>query len=101
MSEGADIELTYGKAADNGKYFDGTAFKKGDILLPSKEAKNVISAQVNPTIADATVYNFYLANSKGSSIFTLSEATPNMTEEPLTRVATANKGYLMIWVLLL
>ncbi len=92
LSEGADIELTYGKAADNGKYFDGTAFKKGDILLPSKEAKNVISAQVNPTIADATVYNFYLANSKGSSIFTLSEATPNMTEEPLTRVATANKG---------
>lgn len=93
LSEGADIDLTYGKAADNGKYFDGTAFKKGDILLPSKEAKNVISAQVNPTIADATVYNFYLANSKGSSIFTLSEATPNMTEEPLTtRVATANKG---------
>ena len=92
LSEGADIELTYGKAADNGKYFDGTAFKKGDILLPSKEAKNVISAQVNPTIADATVYNFYLANSKGSSIFTLSEATPNMTEKPLTRVATANKG---------
>ena len=94
LSEGADIKLTYGKAADNGKYFDGTAFKKGDILLPSKEAKNVISAQVNPTIADATVYNFYLANSKGSSIFTLSEATPNMTEKPLTttRVATANKG---------
>ena len=100
LSEGADIELTYGKAADNGKYFDGTAFKKGDILLPSKEAKNVISAQVNPTIADATVYNFYLANSKGSSIFTLSEATPNMTEEPLTRVATANRVS-MIWVLLL
>ena len=94
LLEGANIELTYGKATDNGKYFDGTAFKKGDILLPSKEAKNVISAQVNPTIADATVYNFYLANSKGSSIFTLSEATPNMTEEPLTttRVATANKG---------
>ncbi|MEO4794946.1 PL29 family lyase N-terminal domain-containing protein [Bacteroides uniformis] len=92
LTDGASIELAYGKAAADGKYFDGTAFKEGDILLPSKEAKNVISAQVNPTIADATVYNFYLANSKGYSIFNLAAATPNMTEGALTRTATANKG---------
>lgn len=93
LTDGASIELAYGKAAADGKYFDGTAFKEGDILLPSKEAKNVISAQVNPTIADATVYSFYLANSKGYSIFNLADATPNMTEDALTtKAATANKG---------
>lgn len=92
LTGGADIRLSYGKAAADGKYFDGTAFKEGDILLPTKEAKNVISAQVNPTIADATAYNFYLVNSKGSSIFNLSGVTPNKTEKALTRTATANKG---------
>ena len=92
LTDGANITLSYGKATADGKYFDGTAFKEGDILLPTKEAKNVISAQVNPTIADATAYNFYLVNSKGSSIFSLSGVTPNKTEKALTRTATANKG---------
>ena len=95
LIDGADLDLYYGIATADGKYLDGTAFKKGDILLPTKEANTVLSAQVNPTIADATVYNFYLVNSKGNSIFKLTSATPNMTEDPLTRparTATANKG---------
>ena len=49
-------------------------------------------AQVNPTIANATVYKFQLVDSKGFSIFNLNAAVPNMTEKPLSRAATANKG---------
>ena len=93
LADNAEITMSYGKAAADGKYFDGTAFKEGDLLLPTKETKSVISAQINPTIADATAYNFYLVDSKGSSIFNLSGVTPNKTEKALTRAeATANKG---------
>lgn len=93
IAEGATVNLVYGVAADKGEYFDGTPFAKGDILLPTKEANGVLNAQVNPTIADATVYKFQLVDSKGFSIFNLNAAVPNMTENALTTKApTANKG---------
>ena len=92
LADNAEITLYYGVATADGKFFDGTAYKQGDILLPTKNTGNVISAQINPTIADATAYNFYLVNSKGYSIFNLSDVTPNKTEKALTRTATANKG---------
>ena len=92
LTDDAEITLYYGVATADGKFFDGTAYKQGDILLPTKNTGNVISAQINPTIADATAYNFYLVDSKGYSIFNLSDVTPNKTEKALTRTATANKG---------
>ena len=91
VAEGATIQLYYGKAAAKGKFFDGTEFAKGQILT-SKQSVSKLSAQINPTMADATVYDFYLTDSKGNSYLTLTKATPNMTEGALTRAASVNKG---------
>ena len=91
VNEGAYVNLYYGKAAAKGEYFDGTEFAKGQILT-SKQSVSVLSAQINPTMADASVYDFYLTDSKGNSYLTLTKATPNMTEGALTRAASVNKG---------
>ena len=92
VSEGAFLNLVYGKAAANGKYFDGTEFAKGE-LLTSQQSITKLSAQVNPTMADASLYDFYLTDSKGNEFLTLTKAEANKTEGALTRAeATANKG---------
>ena len=92
LSDGAWVTLYYGQAKAAGKYFDGTEFAKGEILT-SAQSVNKLSAQVNPTMADASVYEFYLTDSKGNSYLELSNVTPNKTVGPLTRAeATVNKG---------
>ena len=92
MSDGAQVTLYYGQAKAAGKYFDGTEFAKGEILT-SAQSVNKLSAQVNPTMADASVYEFYLTDSKGNSYLELSNVAPNKTVGPLTRAeATVNKG---------
>ena len=92
ISDGSYVTLYYGQAKAAGKYFDGTEFAKGQILT-SAQSVNKLSAQVNPTMADASEYDFYLTDSKGNSYLKLSNATPNKTVGPLTRAeATVNKG---------
>lgn len=92
ISDGSYVTLYYGQAKAAGKYFDGTGFAKGQILT-SAQSVNKLSAQVNPTMADASEYDFYLTDSKGNSYLKFSNATPNKTVGPLTRAeATVNKG---------
>ena len=80
---------TQGKAVEfNGKTYAQNA------LMTSAEAK--VTVQVNPTLADATVYNFYLTDSKGNSLFDLGTASVHMSETAITRAATANKGLYVV-----
>lgn len=73
--------------------FNGKTYKANETLV-SKSAQLVL--QVNPLTTDASLYKFSLVNSKGETKFQVSEATQNMSTEPLsyTRAneATANKG---------
>ena len=70
--------------------FNGKTYAK-DALL--SVAKSQIVAQINPTMADATVYDFYLTDSKGKSIFTLGTAKAHTSEGAISRAeATPNKG---------
>ena len=91
-SEGVWLSFAYGKAAAAGKYFDGTEFAKGE-LLTSQQSVSKLSAQINPTMADASLYDFYLTDSKGNSYLTLTKAEANKTVGALSRAeATVNKG---------
>ncbi len=93
-----DIELTLGKN-EQGKEitFNGKTYAKDETLV-SKKAQLV--AQVNPRDVDASLYKFSLVNTKGETKFEVSDATQNMSTEPLkytsTRAAadeeTPNKG---------
>ena len=75
-----------GKAVE----FNGKTYAK-DALL--SVAKSKVLVQVNPTMADATVYDFYLTDSKGKSIFDLGTAEAYKTVGAITRAdATPNKG---------
>ena len=85
------ITLSYGKN-EQGKAieFNGKSYAK-DALLSS--AKSIVIAQVNPTMADASLYNFYLTDSKGNSNYVISSVEANQSVDPITRAdATPNKG---------
>ena len=86
------LNLVYGKNTQGKDVtFNGKTYPKGCVLT---SARSVITALVNPTIADASLYNFYLTDSKGNSKFVIENPVqPNMSEAPITRAeATPNKG---------
>lgn len=86
ISEGPAVaNVTYTIAAENGKYLDGTEFKKGAVLTTTNSK---VVAQINPTMADASVYEFYLTDSEGASIFTMGTAKPYQAEGAISRAAT-------------
>ena len=70
--------------------FNGVTHQPGEILM-SKSASLV--AQVNPLSADASLYKFKLANSKGQEIFTATATGKNKTDGALTRAASENQGF--------
>ena len=76
---------TQGKAVE----FNGVTYAKNALMT---SAKANIVAQVNPTMADASVYDFYLTDSKGNSIFDLGAASAHKSDAAISRAATANKG---------
>ena len=92
-----NVTLTLGKNDQSKEVtFNGKKYAAGEILV-SKKAQLI--AQVNPLEADATLYDFSLVNTKGETKFEVSDATQNMSVEPLkyTRAAaeeeaTPNKG---------
>ena len=70
--------------------FNGVKYAKNQIITGT-QSKVVV--QVNPVMADAALYSFYLQDSKGKSPFHIASVTPNKTTTPITRAdATANKG---------
>ena len=89
----ATAKVTYTIAKADGEYLDGTEFKK-DAVLTTTDSKVV--AQINPTMADASLYEFYLTDSEGASIFTMGTATPYKADGALyngqSRAATVKKG---------
>ena len=85
----AVANVKYTIAAANGKYLDGTEFKKGDVLTTTDSK---VVAQINPTLADATLYNFYLTDSEGASAFTIGTAKAYSANGAITRAATVKKG---------
>ena len=85
------VTLSYGKN-EQGKAieFNGKTYAK-DALLAS--AKSIVIAQVNPTMADASLYKFYLTDSKGNSNYVISTVEAYKSVDPITRAdATPNKG---------
>ena len=86
----ASVDLVFGQNTTGAAVtFNGKTYANG-ALMSNAEAYAI--AQVNPTMADATLYDFYLTDSKGNSIFELGTPSAYMTEGPITRAATANKG---------
>ena len=85
----AVANVTYTIAAADGKYLDGTAFKAGAVLTTTNSK---VVAQINPTMADASKYNFYLTDSEGATIFTTGTAKAYQAEGAISRSATAKKG---------
>lgn len=92
------VTLSLGKNEQSAEViFNGKKYAKGEILVSNKAQ---LVAQVNPLEADASIYSFSLVNTKGETKFEVSDATPNMSVEPLkyTRAAaeeeegTLNKG---------
>ncbi len=89
MSDGANLNLVYGQALGADVKFNDVTYAKGTILL-SKTAS--FSAVVNPLDADATVYSYVLADSKGNAPLAITNVAANKTDNALTRAATVNKG---------
>lgn len=88
--QSAAIELNYGLKLAAAMTFNGKSYAKNQILLTQT---STLSTIVNPMDADATVYNFVLADSKGNVPFKVSAVDANRTEKALTRAAaTPNKG---------
>ena len=85
------VTLVYGQNTTGAAVtFNGKTYAK-NALMSNAEAQ--VIAQINPTMADATLYDFYLTDSKGNSIFELGAATAHKTTEAITRAAaTPNKG---------
>lgn len=88
--QSAEIELNYGLKLAAAMTFNGKSYAKNQILLTQT---STLSTIVNPMDADATAYNFVLADSKGQVPFKVSAVDTNRTEKALTRAAaTPNKG---------
>jgi len=75
--------------------FNGKTYTRGQFLSSSN---GQIAVKINPTIADASLYNFYLTDSKGDSPYVIKKVEEHKSAAPITRSVepTANKGlYLM------
>lgn len=74
--------------------FNGKTYQPGEILVSKT---TTLVAQVNPLKADASLYKFDLRNTKGETIFKVSEATQNVSEAPLTRATTEQTPNIGLW----
>ena len=86
-----EVTLVYG-VNEQGKdiEFNGVKYAKNQIITGT-QSKVVV--QVNPVMADAALYSFYLQDSKGNSPFHIASVAPNKSTGAITRAdATANKG---------
>ena len=85
----AEVLMSYGKKLTAEVKFHNNTYAKDAILLSQV---STLSTIVNPQDADASVYAFVLADSKGNVPFKVTNPKNNETEDPLTRAASANKG---------
>ena len=85
----AYVELNYGEKLSSKRVFNGTTYAAGTNLIA---AGSSLSAVVNPTAVDASLYQFSLVDSKGNAPYVVTEVTANKTEGALTRAATVNNG---------
>ena len=85
----AEVTMSYSKKLNDKVVFHNITYAKNTILLSQV---STLSAIVNPQDADASVYAFVLADSKGNVPFKVTNPKNNETEKPLTRAASANKG---------
>jgi len=87
---GADVVLNYGPKLGAKIEFNGNTYAKNSYLVA---AGSKFTAIVNPIDADATLYDFYLEDSKGNAPFAIGEAVPNKTDGALTKgTPTVNNG---------
>src|SRR5574344_1790250 len=90
----ASVFLYYGTVLADVE-FNGKTYTRGQFL---SSANGQIAVKINPTIADASLYNFYLTDSKGDSPYVIKNVEEHKSAAPITRSVepTANKGlYLM------
>src|SRR5574344_1111960 len=90
----ASVSLYYGTVQADVE-FNGKTYTRGQFLSSSN---GQIAVKINPTIADASLYNFYLTDSKGDSPYVIKKVEEHKSTGPITRSVepTANKGlYLM------
>src|SRR5574344_1140455 len=90
----ASVSLYYGTVQADVE-FNGKTYTRGEFLSSSN---GQIAVKINPTIADASLYNFYLTDSKGDSPYVIKKVEEHKSTGPITRSVepTANKGlYLM------
>ena len=87
---GAAVALNYGPKLTEDIKFNNVTYAKKSYLVAAGDA---FSAVINPMNADASLYNFYLVDSKGNVPFKVGEAKANKTDGALTKgTPTANNG---------
>ena len=90
VTDGATVELNYGvNEQDKEITFNGKKYAKNQTIIGSE---SVLTVQVNPVMANAALYNFYLQDSKGAQPFYIAKVAENKTDGALTRAASVNKG---------
>lgn len=84
----ANVSLKYGLVKADVE-FNGKSYKKGQFLSSSSDK---VLVKINPTMADASLYNFYLTDSKGNIPYSIKKVENHMSDDPISRAETPNKG---------
>lgn len=99
LADPTRMSLSLGNVSGNEKVeFNGKTYLPGEVLV--SKTINLV-AQVNPLKVDASLYKFDLKNTKGETIFKVSEVTQNTSEAPLTRATSEQTPNIGLWNLTL